>query len=299
MNADPNSSLSRGPETERFGEQAEAHWTETIAKGDCCANCGKPRSGGFCVDCGQKHLSGRLSFGQIIKQSFAQLTNLDRGLFHTFLDMCRKPGHVAKDYVSGKQRPYINPLTYFFLGAALQIVSLWFSQQILKERVIADFEPLKGSAAVESLKPSLGENVPEATAEIYISAMKQAYSYAALFFFAFPLAVFLMLFHKLGGEHFTLGETLVFALYAVAQMLIITAILTPIAVRIDMTVQMVVGPGAYIVITMLAHTGFFRRGFLARATTLISLVFAFLIFFASILAIFLASLLIHVALNAP
>ncbi len=274
--------------TETYRPERDTHWTDQIASNPNCANCGTPRDGAFCVQCGQQHLDDRLKFGGLIKTLFSRLTDIDRGLYHTFICLCKRPGVVARDYASGKQKPYVNPLTYFFLAATLQVISFWSVMGYFRAQLQADLrEQLQDAETNVRLEKLLGESLPDAMADSYATAVTQGYSYLALFFYAIPFAGLLWLLHKARGEVFRLGETVVFALYVFSQILVLTAALTPFALRFGTTVQMIMALAVYVTVPQLAHGGFFERSWTSRLATTLATMLAWFPFVLSILALFL------------
>lgn len=228
----------------------QVHWAEEIITRRDCPHCGAARVGAYCPDCGQKQLADRLKFGELIHGLFSRLTAIEAGLFHTFWSLCLRPGVVARDYVSGNQRPYVNPLTYFFLAATAQVLAFWSVQDFLRNKLGGQIaEQLKqapqseGNARIEEM---LGMPMHEALTDAYLTGVSQGYSYAALIFFAVPFAFGLWLFHRLRGETFRMGETMVFVLFTFSQILICTAIMTPFTVRIDSTLHMLFALSIYV-----------------------------------------------------
>ncbi len=286
--------MKRSGEDDSQAAIAQAgHWTDDIGISDHCANCGSPIEGAYCIECGQKHLRGRLAVRPLIKDLLQRLTNLERGLLRTTVDMFRRPGYVARDYVSGKQRPYTSPLAFFLIGTALQLVSLFLTKDLLHEKMTGNFQE-SSTASIsleqqEELAKILGQDLGSAMADNYLATIGQAYTYAALLFFALPFALFLFWLHRITSEKFCLAETLVFSLYVFGQMLMVTAFTTPIATRIDMNLQMVVAVSIYLALPLRAHTGFFESTWLSRFLTFLATVGAMLIFYCSILGIFVAS----------
>ena len=286
--ADPQSQLSKG----------SGHWIENVGETSMCANCGSPRESAFCAHCGQKHLTERLRFGEMMREMVSRLTDFDRGLLHTFLDLMIRPGQVAKDYVTGKQKPYVNPLTYFFIGTACQMISLFLCESILvrmlKERFTTGLPP----QARTQLDTAFEGDAAQGMAEVYISSVQQGYAYAALFCFCLPFAFLLYLLQRIAGDRFRFSETCIFALYCFGQMLVITAVTTPIAIRIGFPVQMATALGTYFVFPLHAHTGFFRSTWLARILTATTTLISSMLFFGSILVIFMGYLIATVAVSA-
>ncbi len=287
-------------QTDVNAASSAAHWTESIGSAETCPNCNAAFQGAFCSECGQRRLTTRLRFVDLAKTVVSQLVNVERGLFRTFLDMMRRPGEVARDYVSGKQRPYVNPLTYFFVGAAAQLISFFLCLPIIRKNLRVEFEKVmtqNAELATALEKVFSGEPVT-AIIECYTAAIQQAYTYAALLFFCVPFSLFLLMLHRVAGEKFRLAETFVFALYSFAQMLIITAVTNLIALRIDPMLQSVLALGTYAVYPQWAHGGFFQRTWLSRLMTLIATFLTSCIFFSSIMFIFVATVVAAIVWNA-
>lgn len=233
----------------------------------------------------------------MLREMFSRLTDLDRGLFHTFIGLLVRPGQVAKDYVCGKQRPYVHPLTFFFIGTAMQMVSLFLCESILVEMLRANIDESLPAEAKGQLLKMFGENPTLAIAEIYISSIQQAYAYAALFFFCFPFSLSLYFLHRLGRDKFRFSETSVFSLYCFGQMLVLTALFTPIAIRIGTAPQLLMALGTYFIYPLYAHKAFFRPGWFSRVLTAMATVISTLLFFSSILLIFLGYLVVTISAN--
>jgi hypothetical protein len=84
-----------------------------------CANCGVPRAGKYCAECGQRAVRERLTVRGIARQVAHDVLNLDRGLLFTGLELTRRPGDAIRDYVEGKRGRYTGPVKYFILTLAL------------------------------------------------------------------------------------------------------------------------------------------------------------------------------------
>lgn len=94
--------------------------------GAACATCGSPRNDLYCSRCGQVYRPGRIKLRREVGWFFSAAFDLDRGLLHTFLQLCRRPARVVSDYLHGKTVLYTHPGKYFLLVLALlQIVAYW------------------------------------------------------------------------------------------------------------------------------------------------------------------------------
>jgi len=84
-----------------------------------CVNCGRPVVEAYCAHCGQRRRQGRFSLGPLVREAADAAFNLDSGLLFTFVDLSRRPGAMARDYVAGRTRPYANPAKYLVICAAV------------------------------------------------------------------------------------------------------------------------------------------------------------------------------------
>ena len=50
------------------------------------------------------------------------ISNVDRGFLHTVVALFTQPGQTIQDYVSGRTRPYMNPLRYAILWATVSVI---------------------------------------------------------------------------------------------------------------------------------------------------------------------------------
>lgn len=91
-----------------------------------CLNCGTDFEGHYCPNCGQKVFTTRFTTKRFITEFLETMTNLERGLWFTIIEMLKHPHVVINNYVNGKTRQYINPLRFIILVSA--VVTLIASQ---------------------------------------------------------------------------------------------------------------------------------------------------------------------------
>ena len=256
-----------------------------------CLNCQTELTGTYCHHCGQKVVRGRLTVGEILRELPGKIFSLERGLWLTFLCLWVRPGRVCLDYVQGKRQLYVNPVSYFFIGASLQLASLWFSAPVIRQSVQDSLQNARsdpGQAKVfDSMDRMVGGDTAAAMADIYLTVIAQAYTYLAFFAFAIPLAMTLWLFHRRSSFHF--AEVMVFTLYVAAHCMIVTAFTSPVFSRIGGLVQGLTAQGFYVGMVCWAHHGFFPNGWWSRSLTVIAIVLAMLCFFSSIVLSFAGS----------
>lgn len=253
-----------------------------------CKNCQSELIGRYCHICGQKEITRRLSIREILREIPEKVFSMERGLWLTFLSLWSRPGQVCLDYVQGKRQPYVNPVSYFLIGASLQLVSLWFSAPILRQSVhdsiqAANQKP-EQAKMFERMDSMIGGDTATEMANVYLTVIAQAYTYLAFFAFACPLAVLLWVFHRRANYRF--AEIIVFTLYVVAHCLVVTAFTTPIFVRFGNVMQLLTAQGLYIGIIIWAHHKFFPPGIGRRLLTLLAMLMAMLCFFGAIMVLF-------------
>lgn len=279
---------------------SDIHWTQGIGAQAECLHCGHPRNQEFCGNCGQRHVDRRLEFLEWVKLTFSRITQLDRGVLYTFAQLVIRPGHVAKEYVAGRRRPYLNPLTCFFLGAALQLLALWVLEDRLREMIgepisVLSAQQEKGEPA-KAIEERTGVRVEDLAVEAYLDSMRQGYTYLALVFLALPMAVLTRLGHSMRGEKFLLAETTVWSLYTVSVMLSVTAFTNLLLIPFIGQLAGIIGIGCYFVIVWHSHRGFFESGIASRLVTILALSMSIVCFVPSILFSFLVTFVVRIAL---
>ncbi len=86
-----------------------------------CQNCGENLRGKYCHLCGQK-ARNRITVRAVVMDAWETISNVDRGFLHTVVVLFTQPGQTIQDYVSGRTRPYMNPLRYAILWATISVV---------------------------------------------------------------------------------------------------------------------------------------------------------------------------------
>ena len=75
-----------------------------------CLNCGKEYTGICCPQCGQKAKIKRLKFKEIIADFANSIIGGDNKFANTLYALCRRPGHMVREYLQGHRIKYYNPL---------------------------------------------------------------------------------------------------------------------------------------------------------------------------------------------
>jgi len=124
---------------------------EILPPRDRCANCGTPRAGRYCATCGQRHLDGRLSLRQLVRDFLARIFDLESGLLHTVWRLTVTPGSVPRDYVVGRRSRYVRPGTYFVLISALSVLLFPLMKTAYVAYLQGAFDPILASGSLTGL----------------------------------------------------------------------------------------------------------------------------------------------------
>ncbi|MEM9917756.1 MAG: DUF3667 domain-containing protein [Bacteroidota bacterium] len=150
--------------------------------GTNCHNCGAPMEASqvYCHHCGQKFRKKLLSFREIFVDAFSNLFNLDSKLWVS-LQKLLIPGYLAKAYVEGKRRQYVNPFRLFFFLTVLLIAVINFTtNSSAEQRTNAELfqrnnDKRQKLADLDSITQALREGNPSAeTQEVLDSLMAAA-----------------------------------------------------------------------------------------------------------------------------
>ncbi|MEM1125424.1 MAG: ankyrin repeat domain-containing protein [Bacteroidota bacterium] len=87
-----------------------------------CPNCQAERAGDYCSACGHSFRIDRLTFKVLFAEFARKFLNFEQGLLATIKEMMVDPGGVARRYIQGQRKRYVNPLTYIVFGSALNVI---------------------------------------------------------------------------------------------------------------------------------------------------------------------------------
>jgi ribosomal protein L40E len=93
-----------------------------------CLNCNTKLVGGFCHNCGQKHINIKKPLLQVMAPLFDSLFSLDNKLLRTLPPLFIKPGRLSKEYINGKRVRYTAPLKLFMFSSLLYFFLLGMSE---------------------------------------------------------------------------------------------------------------------------------------------------------------------------
>lgn len=88
-----------------------------------CKNCNSnvPDDFAYCPYCGQRTNVSRLNFKQSVQDIWVAFSNADKGVMLLIKELVYKPGSVARDYIAGRRRTYLNPFSYLAIMVAIAL----------------------------------------------------------------------------------------------------------------------------------------------------------------------------------
>ncbi len=94
--------------------------TKSVQAG-ACKNCDRPLMAEwrYCADCGQEAALHRLTLPEIGHETLHALWHVDRSVLSLIRALALRPGHVARDYVSGRRKRYYGPFAFLIVSVAI------------------------------------------------------------------------------------------------------------------------------------------------------------------------------------
>ncbi len=74
-----------------------------------CSNCGTPKQGEYCFNCGQNSRNYRRAAHRIAGEVLAEIFDFDSRLFRSLGYLIFRPGFLTKEFVAGRRARYISP----------------------------------------------------------------------------------------------------------------------------------------------------------------------------------------------
>jgi hypothetical protein len=84
-----------------------------------CKNCETNFEGNYCPNCGQKFIERRFNMKDSLVWLFNSIFNLDRGFFHTSIQLIKQPGEVISKVLNGVTVRYTHPFRLLFIWATI------------------------------------------------------------------------------------------------------------------------------------------------------------------------------------
>lgn len=120
--------------------------------GPNCLNCGKEVSTHrYCPDCGQLNDTHRLTFGELVADTFGNLFALDAKFFSTLWPLLRYPGQVAFRYVRGQKMRFVPPVRMYLLSTFILLFAYSLHSLVFEEDpFVVEATAPTGAAATDS-----------------------------------------------------------------------------------------------------------------------------------------------------
>lgn len=89
-----------------------------------CANCEHPLmpDARFCAHCGQKTPTHRLRLADILHDLVHAFTHADHSVLALLKGLALRPGHVVREYVSGKRKRHFGPFAFLVIVVGLSTI---------------------------------------------------------------------------------------------------------------------------------------------------------------------------------
>ncbi len=87
-----------------------------------CLNCENQFDGKFCNECGQKSSTHRFTIHEWLHEIPHSILHIDGGFFHTFKNLCLRPGRMIREYLEGRRKSYFSPFLYILIWCGVFVV---------------------------------------------------------------------------------------------------------------------------------------------------------------------------------
>jgi hypothetical protein len=99
-----------------------------------CLNCGKAVHGNYCSNCAQKTETHRITPRHFVAHDLVHgMFHIEKGLFYTILQIAKRGGAAAKEYIAGKRVRYYNVFYLSLLLLGFNILISFFQKSIKPE----------------------------------------------------------------------------------------------------------------------------------------------------------------------
>lgn len=92
-----------------------------------CPNCGTPLENRFCPGCGQRNAPRVISLRRMLAEAVEDQLSVNSALPRTLGALFFRPGHLTREYVSGRIARYIPPFRLYLVASLVFFVALSFA----------------------------------------------------------------------------------------------------------------------------------------------------------------------------
>jgi len=106
-----------------------------------CKNCNSAliSNSNFCIVCGNKVITKRLTVKEVIRDFNNQFFDYDNKLFKTFIHLFTKPEVVIEKFIDGSRKTYVNVISYLAISLTLIGFQFFF---IKNQLVVTQIDPI-------------------------------------------------------------------------------------------------------------------------------------------------------------
>jgi Protein of unknown function (DUF3667) len=115
-----------------------------------CAGCGTELLGKFCHKCGEKRLNrSDYSLQGFVADVFEKFTHFDSKFARSFKALVWPPGRMTADYLNGRRKRYVKPLSFFFVINLIYFLSIgWNAMRTYESPLQNQFRNPYGALAL-------------------------------------------------------------------------------------------------------------------------------------------------------
>lgn len=124
-----------------------------------CKCCGEIYQGNFCPRCGQPCTTSRYRMSNALKNIAGGFFNIDSGFGRTLIDLFYRPGHLIREFVTGRRAFYFRPFQMLFIMAAIYVMTVQLvdpdalrQEQLLQSEAITPEQKAKVKQVSDSVK---------------------------------------------------------------------------------------------------------------------------------------------------
>lgn len=87
-----------------------------------CISCNHEHEDNFCPICGEKNGVKRITLVSIAEDVMSSITSMDKGFLYNLKTLCLKPQKIAEDYINGKRKGILNPISYLIFSITIYLI---------------------------------------------------------------------------------------------------------------------------------------------------------------------------------
>ncbi len=107
-----------------------------------CISCNNEHEEKFCPNCGEKNGVKKITLPSIMEDTFISVTDMDKGFLYNLKSLVLNPKRITSDYINGKRKGILNPVSFLILSITFYIVMITFFKM---PRPLGDKEVILGT----------------------------------------------------------------------------------------------------------------------------------------------------------